>query len=278
MHLLLVFLIVLIALPNPSDADTRLLRQPDISATQVVFTHGGDLWLCAREGGEARRLTSFDGEETSPHFSPDGSVVAFSGAYDGNVDVYLVAVEGGEPQRLTWHPDADLVRGWTPDGEVLFASGRINAPRAWNRLWTMGIDEVMPTALPLQRVDTGTFFAGGQELAYQMVGPWDTEWRNYRGGQTQPIRIIELETLAVEKLPWEGSNDLDPVVLGEQVFFLSDRDLAMNVWVYDRANGDLTQRSHFTEFDVTSATNATHQIFCRKTTFLACTNRHWPDE
>ena len=37
------------------------------------------------------------------------------------------------------------------------------------------------------------------------AGPWaanqSSQWRRYRGGRTQPIRILDLATLAEEKLP-----------------------------------------------------------------------------
>ncbi|HKI84176.1 MAG TPA: hypothetical protein VKA63_07565, partial [Candidatus Krumholzibacteria bacterium] len=80
-----------------AEEGTRLLRNPDISATQIVFVYAGDLWIVAREGGEARRLTSYPGLESFPRFSPDGKWVAFSAAYDGNTDVYVIPSIGGEP-------------------------------------------------------------------------------------------------------------------------------------------------------------------------------------
>ncbi len=235
--------------PGLAREDARLLRQPDLGADVVVFSHGGDIWVAPRSGGDARRLTTFAGEETRPQISPDGELVAFTGAYDGNLDVYVVPLAGGEPRRLTWHPGADQVRGWTPDGRVLFASGRINAPRPQPRLWTIGLDEAMPTALPLPRAATGAISPDGARLAYQLVEHWDGEWRGYRGGQAQPIRVVTLDDLALEKLPWDGSNDLDPVWVGETIYFLSDRDWAMNVWSHDTASGELRQRTRFTEFD-----------------------------
>jgi len=139
-------------------------------------------------------LTTFEGAKTHPHFSPDGSLIAFSGQYDGDTDVYVVSVEGGRPERLTWHPGPDHVQGWAPDGEaVLFASGRINAPRSQPWLWTLSTSGGMPEPLPLPRAFTGSFSTDGAALAYQRVQPWETEFRNYRGGQAQPIRIIDLD-------------------------------------------------------------------------------------
>ncbi len=228
----------------------RLLRQPAVSAKQVAFVYAEDIWVVDRDGGEARRLTTYQGEESDPHFSPDGSLLAFTGEYDGNVDVYVVPTEGGEPRRLTWHPGADRVRGWTEDGSrVLFASGRFFVPRPNPRLWTVSLSGGMPDLLPIPRAAFGAFSPDGQRMAYQLVSPWESEWRNYRGGQAQPIRLIDLASLEVEKLPWEGSNDLSPVWLGETVFFLSDRDATVNVWAYSLATGQLIQRTHFTAFD-----------------------------
>src|SRR5688572_32660954 len=104
---------------------TRLLRTPSISATHVAFAYANNIWIVDRKGGDARRLSSFQGQSTNPKISPDGTMVAFSADYAGNVDVYAVPVSGGEPVRLTWHPGADNVQGWTPDGtKIMFASPR----------------------------------------------------------------------------------------------------------------------------------------------------------
>ena len=112
------------SIPAASGPGTRLLRMPTVSATQIAFAYANNIWIVERAGGIARRLTSFPGLTSNPHFSPDGKWIAFSADYAGNEDVYVIPSEGGEPKRLTWHPGADTVQGWTPDGKsVLFASG-----------------------------------------------------------------------------------------------------------------------------------------------------------
>src|SRR5580704_327960 len=70
-----------------SHIDARMMRQPDVSATQIAFVYAG----------EAVRLSSPRGEESFPKFSPDGSQLAFSGDYDGNLDIYVMPVIGGVP-------------------------------------------------------------------------------------------------------------------------------------------------------------------------------------
>ena len=106
------FLAVLATAALATAADEPLLLQkPTLSKTHIVFVYAGDLWSVPREGGNAIRLTSGAGVETDPAFSPDGTQVAFTGEYDGNVDVFVVPAAGGVPKRLTWHPAADRVLG-----------------------------------------------------------------------------------------------------------------------------------------------------------------------
>ncbi len=230
---------------------TRLLRQPDVSETQIVFAYAGDIWITSIDGGDAVRLTSFKGVESNPNFSPDGSKVAFTGEYAGNVDVFVVSVEGGAPERLTWHPLDDDVRGWTNDGEsVIFASGRTSAPRAYTKFWTIDLDEAYPEPLPIPRVYNGNFSSNGKYFAYQPIELVDKEWRNYRGGQTNPIWVMDMSNYTIEKLPWNGSVDINPVWIGNTIYFMSDRDYAMNIYGYNRSAEELTQLTHYSKFDV----------------------------
>ena len=91
--------------PLSAPAQTRLLRQPTLSATHVAFAYAGDLWIADRAGGTARRLTSTPAVESDPHFSPDGKWIAFSSNRSGHQDVYVVSAAGGEPRRLTFYGD-----------------------------------------------------------------------------------------------------------------------------------------------------------------------------
>src|SRR5436190_13188921 len=137
-------LLCLISAIVASGQGTRLLRHPTVSRDSVAFEYAGDLWVVGRSGGPARRLTSTQGVEIDPYFSPDGSQIAFSSTVAGNTDVYVVPTPGGDPKRLTYHPGADRVRGWTPDGRrVMFASERDAAPQpSYVSLSTVSIDGV----------------------------------------------------------------------------------------------------------------------------------------
>jgi tricorn protease len=254
-RLALLALLLLMALAaTPNGAPTRFLRTPTVSATQIAFAYANNIWIVERAGGMARRVTSFQGQTSSPHFSPDGKWIAFSAEYAGNTDVYVVPSDGGEPRRLTWHPGADLVEGWTPDGKsVLFSSSRASwAPSAAPRFWTVPAEGGVEEPLPLPRAYQGKISADGTHIAYRMNNSWDEERRNYRGGQNRPIWIVDLKSYDVVSPPWTESKDMDPVWVGDTVYFISDRDGVANVWAYDTKGKKLTQITKFTDFDVKS--------------------------
>ncbi len=230
----------------------RLLRQPAVSERHVAFVYADDIWVVDREGGDARRLTSFEGTESFPHFSPDGKLLAFTGQYDGNTDVFVIPVEGGDPKRLTWHPAADIAQGWTPDGkEVLFRSNRDGVPTRTMQMYTIGLNGGLPKAIPVPQVAFGDISDDGRYLAYTPIQPWDPEWRNYRGGTAQPIWIVDLKDYSLKQTPRSnGERHQDPVWHNGKVYFLSERDYANNIWSFDPKTGELKQISFHKDFDV----------------------------
>jgi tricorn protease len=242
---------------------TRLLRQPAVSRDLVAFEYAGDLWVVSRDGGQARRLTATPTVEADPHFSPDGSQIAFTATVGGNTDVYVVPAAGGDPRRLTYHPGLDVVRGWTPDGRrVVFASDRDTAPHPYFRLWTVGLDGGMPEPLPMPRAYTGAYSPDGRRLAYEEVSlamfpPWTqnqaSQWRHYRGGRTHPISIMKLADYSVERVPWTNSNDTDPMWVGNTIYFISDRNFTANLFAYRTDTKQITQLTHHDDFDIMAA-------------------------
>jgi tricorn protease len=210
-----------------------LAQKPALNRTHVVFVYAGDLWKVSRDGGAAERLTSGPGVESNPVFSPDGSLVAFTGEYDGNVDVFVIPAEGGEPRRLTWHPAADIALGWTPDGKrILFTSGRTAYSR-FNELFTISVRGGFPERLPLPMGYEGSFSPDGRRIAYVPLRRAFNVWKRYRGGTATAIWIADLSDSRIEKIPRTDSNDYEPMWVGDKVYFLSDREGPVTLFSYD---------------------------------------------
>ncbi|HEY2019506.1 MAG TPA: PDZ domain-containing protein [Bryobacteraceae bacterium] len=231
MRLILAFL-ALTAIAAAAD-EPMLLQKPTLSKTHIVFVYAGDLWSVPREGGDAIRLTSGTGVETDPAFSPDGTRVAFTGEYDGNVDVFVVPASGGVPKRLTWHPAADRVLGWTPDGKrIIFGSTRTAFSR-YGEMFTVPAEGGVEEKLPLPSGYQASMSADGQSIAYEPIGKAFIMWKRYRGGQTARIWLAHLSDSTITKVPRTNSNDFNPMWAGDRVYFLSDRNGPVTLFYYD---------------------------------------------
>jgi len=236
-----------------------LLRKPTVSKTHIAFSYGGDLWIVDRTGGEARRLTSDVGIEINPLFSPDGNWIAFTGEYDGNEDVYVIPAAGGVPKRLTSHPGSDQVVGWTRDGKrILFRSSR-DSYAGFTQLYTVGVSGGLPEQLPLPMAVEGAYSPDSTHLAYVPFTNFRESWqfhrglKHYRGGTASPIWIAKLSDSSVEKVPRTNSNDSTPMWVGNKVYFLSDRDGPVSLYVYDPGTKQVSQALPSNGVDIKSA-------------------------
>ncbi|MCH7657267.1 MAG: PD40 domain-containing protein [Bacteroidetes bacterium] len=236
--------------------DTKLLSQPAISDNHIAFVYAGDLWIAGNDGSNVRRLTSDDGIESNPVFSPDGKLIAFSAQYDGNTDVFIVSSEGGVPKRLTWHPGSDIVRGFTPDGSsVLFISPRFVFTRRYNQLFTVPIKGGFPESLKIPYAFKATYSPDGKRLAYTPLGERFRQWKHYRGGTVSTIWLYTSADHSVVKIPQpEGRcNDTDPMWIENKVYFRSDRNGEFNLFSYDINSKKIEQLTQYSDFPILSA-------------------------
>ena len=259
MLLCVIFLLFAPAMKGDSTSAPMLLRKPAVSRTQIAFSYGGDLWIVGRTGGEARRLTSDVGIETDPYFAPDGSLIAFTGEYDGNEDVYVIPAAGGIPRRLTTHPGRDQVVGWTPDGKCILFRSQRNSYSRFNRLFIVSVEGGLPVELPLPMAEEGSYSADGTHLAYVPFTNFKEAWesqrglKHYRGGTASPVWIANLSDSSVEKIPRKDSNDSTPMWLGNHIYFLSDRNGPINLFVYDTTTRQVTEAVRSNGIDIKSA-------------------------
>ena len=142
--------------------EARLLRFPAISGDQIVFSYAGDLYSVSDNGGLARKLTTHNGYEVFPKFSPDGKYIAFTGQYDGNTEVFLIPSKGGTPKRLTYTATLDrddvgdrmgpnnIVMEWTPDGKnIIYRSRRHTFNDFTGQLFMVPVEGGLSKEIPL---------------------------------------------------------------------------------------------------------------------------------
>ena len=248
-----------------SDDQARLLRFPAIHRDTIVFCYAGDLYTVPAEGGVARRLTSHDGYEMFPRFSPDGETIAFTGQYDGNTEVFTIPASGGEPKRLTWTPTLgrddvsdrmgpnNIVMGWKSDGSRIVFRSRMNSFNDFQgKLYTVSSDGGPLEELPLPRGGFCSFSPEDDKLAYNRVFREFRTWKRYRGGMADDIWIYDFNTKQLENITDNAALDLFPMWKGDKIYFVSDRDKnkRINLYVYE-FDGQKTRRlTDFAEFDI----------------------------
>ncbi len=231
-----------------------MFRQPDVSATQIAFVYAGDIWVVPKQGGVAVRLSSPRGEEQFPRFSPDGSRIAFSGNYDGNLDVYVVPAQGGDPVRVTHHPMPDRLVDWHPDGSrVLFVSSRESGRQRYSQFYLAPATGGMPARLAVPYGEFGSFSPDGSKIAYLPQTQAFRTWKRYRGGWSPDIWEFDLTTLAAKNVTTNDAVDEFPMWHGDTLYFLSDRGAGQkqNIWARNRSTGAVRQITDFRAYDVT---------------------------
>jgi tricorn protease len=247
-------------LPNT----TRLLRFPATNGQQIVFCYAGELYIVARDGGVARRLTSGPGYTSFPRFSADGTQLAFTSQYDGNTEVYVMPAEGGAPKRLTTSPTLgrddisdrmgpnNLVMTWENTKPlIVFRSRGKSFDDFIGQLFTVGLDAELPQQLPVPRGGFVSFSPDDSKMAFNRIFREFRTWKHYRGGMADDIWIYDFKTGTTENLTNNPAQDICPMWGPDnRIYFASDRDGRMNLFSIDLTSKDLKQLTNFKDFDI----------------------------
>lgn len=261
MKKLIIFLFFTLFLLATKAQEARLLRFPSTNGNEIVFSYAGDLYKAPINGGEAKRLTSHIGYEMFPKFSPDGKTIAFTGQYDGNTEVYTVPSAGGEPLRVTYTATNarddigdrmgpnNIVMGWTPDGKDIVYRNRIGSGFT-GRLYLVNNEGGLSNGLPLPEGGFCSYSPDGKKLAYNRVMREFRTWKYYKGGMADDIWIYDPSAKSVQNITNNDAQDIMPMWIGDDIYFISDRDRTMNIFVYNTKTKQTSKVTNFTEYDV----------------------------
>ena len=268
--LFLLFLVTALLLPagitsaqNLPDT-TRLLRFPTTNDREIVFCFAGELYAVGKGGGVARRLTSGPGYSSFPHFSPDGTQLAFTSQYDGNTEVYVMPGEGGVPKRLTTSATLgrddisdrmgpnNIVMTWENTKPLIVFRSRMKSFNDFiGQLFTAGMDAELPQQLPVPRGGFVSFSPDDSKMAFNRVFREFRTWKHYRGGMADDVWIYDFKTGATENLTNNPAQDICPMWGPDNhIYFISDRDGRMNLFSTDLGSKQTKQLTTFKDFDI----------------------------
>lgn len=259
--ILSVWLLALAPFASHAADEARLLRFPATNGRELVFSYAGDLYKVPLSGGEAQRLTSHVGYEMFPRFSPDGQTLAFTGQYDGNTEVYAMPAGGGEPLRVTYTAlnqrddlgdrmgPNNIVMTWTPDGRHIVYRNRRSGSFD-GQLYTVDKEGGLSEAIPLPEGGFCSYSPDGKKMAYNRVMREFRTWKYYKGGMADDVWIYDPATQKVENITDNEAQDIFPMWIGDEIFFLSDRDRTMNLFVYNTRTRQTAKVTDFTDYDI----------------------------
>ena len=228
-----------------------MLRYPDVSKTQIVFSYANDLWIVPKDGGTATKLSSPAGLEGLAKFSPDGNALAFIANYDGGNDLYTMSVTGGVPKRVTHHPSAEWLTDWTPQGELLYFMNGLEGLGRQTGIYTVSPEGGLPNRVPVPYGANGAISPDGQWIAYTPHSRDTRTWKRYRGGMATDIWIFNIESYESRKITdWEGTDTI-PMWHGSKIYYLSDNgpEHRLNIWSFDTESDKHEQITKFDDFD-----------------------------
>ena len=261
--LIFLALTVGLAINAYSQEESRLFRFPAIHGDQIVFSYAGDLYTVSKAGGTARQLTNNVGYEMFARFSPDGKTIAFTGQYDGNTEVFKIPSYGGEPERLTYTATLtrdevsdrmgpnNVVMTWTPDGKNIIYRSRCYSFNSFiGQLFSVSMKGGLPSEIPLMNGGFCSYSPDGKKLAFNRVFREFRTWKYYRGGMADDIWIYDFNSKEVTNITNNKAQDIFPMWYGKEIYFLSDRDRTMNLFVYNTDTKEVKKLTEFTDYDI----------------------------
>jgi serine/threonine protein kinase len=209
---------------------------PDEQQIAYSDTKDGDsdIFIVPRAGGQAKRATNDDAEDSQPVWTPDGKHLVYSSKRNGINQIFMAYADGRAPVQLTTNDNNADVLDVSSDGtKILYATGREELD-----LWSVNVDQTGESQLTF---DTGVelwpdLSPDGKSVAFQSL-PSNTGATLFKSipqvktlGSDNPLTQLAPDGFA---LRWSPD--------GRHIAFLRQTDGLPNLWTVSPSGGDAAQ-------------------------------------
>ena len=202
-----------------------LTGESGIAQTKVAFvsTANGsqELHVMDYDGYGERPLTAHGSICISPDWSPDGSVIAFTGYWKGNPDLHGIKSIGGKSWVISSRPGINSAPAFSPDGKRIAFTMTVDGSAEIYVAKADGSDPRRLTRNPA--IDSSPSWSpSGNQIAFT----------SGRSGTPQ-VYVMDADGANVSRLTYEGSLNDSPAwsPQGDRIAYVSRRDGRMEICV-----------------------------------------------
>lgn len=238
-----------------------LFAEPDPSpdGRELAFVSGGDIWLVAAAGGDARLLVAHEANDYRPRWSPDGKQLAFVSTRSGNGDIYVLDIATNAVRRVTYDDGAEQLDAWSPDGMWLYFSSSSQDIAGMQDVFRVRASGGTPMRVAGDRYASEYWAApapDGRRLAITARGTTSGQW--WRRGSSH-LDEAEIWTVSLDAAPTYArvssgqrpgkGRDVWPMWMpdGQSLIFMSDRGGVENLYRQRVGAADAQAITQFTD-------------------------------
>ncbi len=239
--------------PKPSFATPSI--SPD--GKEIAFASGGDIWTAPAAGGDAHLLISDPADESRPLYSPDGTRLAFQSTRTGANDIYVLTFATGTLQRITYTDAPVALDAWSRDGQWLYFTSSATDVAGQGDIFRVHATGGTPLEVSAERYMNEFESApspDGASIVLVAKGISSSQW--WRKGHAHIDETeLWLKPIASPSATDAGYKLLVPADAkhawpmwsadGKQLYFMSDKSGAENIWSADAASGSAKELTHF---------------------------------